>query len=77
MRRRGNETIRNDEDDGEILSGGWRDERKECVYLSLCPRKQGRKGRQLVEDKRNNTVYRTNLLLGDKKHRGANTCDGM
>lgn len=27
----------------------WRDtERKECVYLSLCPRKQGRKGSKLV-----------------------------
>lgn len=42
------------------------DERKECVYLSLCPRKQGRKGEQLVEEERNK-IHCINLLLRDKR----------
>lgn len=43
---RGNERMY----DGEMLQGGGgADELKECVYLSLSPRKHGRKGGQLVE----------------------------
>lgn len=38
-------------------------ESKECVYLSLCPRKQGRRGRQLGEGKKQTTP-----LLWDELH---------
>lgn len=43
-RHAGNETRRNDEDDGMILCLGVT---KECVYLSLHPRKQRREARQV------------------------------
>lgn len=47
---------------------GQRDERKEFVYLSLYPRKQGRKGTKLVEERgKKNTSYQPPVGVQESK----------
>ncbi len=53
--------------------GGQRDERKEFVYLSLYPRKQGgerNKVSRRKEEKKTPTTNCTNPLLRDERQRG-------